>query len=224
VIGKPGDSYPTGAEFLDASGFEHCLNTGTWMHVYRRKLLLDNNLFQAPGRLHQDDEWWYRVFIKADKVEIAPFLYYNYRYQPKSVTHKPSPKTIYDRAENFKAACNFFNAGEYPPFLKKKLAMYFCRNFLHSPFLRRRYASKVNSLLPREDCRKALLSCLGTPEQFRSYCNVVRSARKTSLLFIPLMYLARTKWGFVPAEYILRFRDRVVTPSAKWILKKLKRK
>ncbi|MBS1370170.1 MAG: glycosyltransferase [Lentisphaeria bacterium] len=218
VAGTPGAHFPTGAAFLDASGFEHRWNTATWMNLYRRKLLMDNRLFQAPGRLHQDDEWVYRVFLKAGPTAVAPFLHYDYRFQPGSVTHVLSSKTIYDRAENFKSVCAFFDSGDYPPELKKKLAIYFCRNFLHVPFLRRRYSSKeIRQLLPREDCRKALLVCLGTREQFRSYCRVVLAARKTSRLFIPLMYLARKKWGFWLAEWSVRLLDGVLSPSCRWL-------
>lgn len=63
------------------------------MNLYRRELLRGNGLYQAPGRLHQDDEWTYRVFLKAGAVAVAPFRHYDYRIHAASVTHAPGPKT-----------------------------------------------------------------------------------------------------------------------------------
>jgi len=203
--GKPG-FYSSGAAFLEAVRIENGFHPASWMNLYRRTLLADRGLFQPDGRIHEDDEWAYRVFLKAGAVVAAPFCYYNYRIHPASVTYAPSSKTIFDRAENVKSICAFFAAGDYPPRLRRRLATYFCRSFLHAPFLTRTYPSWwVRELLPREDCRKALRECLGTPEQFRSYCRIVFAAKPTQWIFVPFMYLGRWKPLYPLCEYFCRF-------------------
>ena len=206
VQGTPGARFGSGVAFLESVDFADRWIPATWMNLYRRELLRGNGLYQAPGRLHQDDEWTYRVFLKAGAVAVAPFRHYNYRIHAASVTHAPGPKTMYDRAENVKSACRFFEAGEYPASFRRTLARHFCRHFLHAPFLLRNYSGKrLRRLVPREDCRRALLACLGTREQFRSYCRIVRAAGGAQLWFIPLMYLARKRGFFRLSEHFCRF-------------------
>lgn len=204
--GTPGARFGSGVAFLESVDFADRWIPATWMNLYRRELLRENGLYQASGRLHQDDEWTYRVFLKAGAVAVASFRHYDYRIHAASVTHAPGPKTMYDRAENVKSACRFFEAGSIRPRFRRTLARHFCRHFLHAPFLLRNYSGKqLRRLVPREDCRRALLACLGTREQFRSYCRIVRAAGGAQLWFIPLMYLARKRGFFRLSEYFCRF-------------------
>lgn len=205
VQGTPGARFGSGVAFLESVDFANCWIPATWMNLYRRELLRGNGLYQAPGRLHQDDEWTYRVFLKAGAVAVAPFRHYDYRIHAASVTHAPGPKTMYDRAENVKSACRFFEAGEYPASFRRTLARHFCRHFLHAPFLLRNYSGKrLRRLVPREDCRRALLACLGTRERSGSYCRIVRAAAARSSVH-PAVYLARKRGFFRLSEYFCRF-------------------
>lgn len=113
---------------------------------------------------------------------------------------------MYDRAENVKSAAGFSRRGSYPASFRRTLARHFCRHFLHAPFLLRNYSGKrLRRLVPREDCPPGALACLGTREQFRSYCRIVRAAGGAQLWFIPLMYLARKRGFFRLSEYFCRF-------------------
>ena len=117
VQGTPGARFGSGVAFLESVDFADRWIPATWMNLYRRELLHGNGLYQASGRLHQDDEWTYRVFLKAGAVAVAPFRHYDYRIHAASVTHAPGPKTMYDRAENVKSACRFFEADAGASFL-----------------------------------------------------------------------------------------------------------
>jgi len=201
---KPG-AFESGAALLEAARFDRKWNPASYLNVYRRALLADNRLFQPIGRLHQDSEWSYRVFLKAGPVMVVPFDFYNYRLHLSSVTHMSGSKTIYDQAENVKSVCAFFAAGDYPERIRPMLANYFCHDFFHAPFLLRKYSGKLTTeRLPREDCRLALVECIGTREQFRAYCRVVLAGRKSQWLFIPLMYLARWRLFYPLCEWICR--------------------
>lgn len=201
---RPG-SYESGAALLEAARFDLKWIPSSCLNVYRRALLADNRLFQVVGRLHQDTEWSYRVFLKAGPVQVVPFDFYNYRLHLSSVTHTIDPKTIHDRAENVKSVCAFFAAGDYPARIRPMLANYFCHDFLHAPFLMRKYSGKLTKeRLPREECRQALLECLGTREQFRSYCRIVLAAKKSQWPFIPLMYFARWRLLYPFCELVCR--------------------
>lgn len=218
--GRPGAFFETGIDFLNSIDFIHRWIPATWMNLYRHDLLRKNRLYQAAGRLHQDDEWTYRVFLKAGAVAVAPFQYYNYRLNSTSVTHGANSKSVYDRAENVNSICQFFESGDFPPSCRKMLAGYFCWQFLHGPFLQRKYTGTlVRNRLPREDCRLALCRCMGTREQFRSYCRIVLAAGGGWFLFIPLMFFARKKGFFWIAEYTFRIWFNRILPIVRRIWK-----
>lgn len=212
--GTPGASFDSGAAFLRSIDFIGYWIPATWMNLYRTDLLRSNRLYQAPGRLHQDDDWTYRVFLKAGRVLVAPFPHYMNRRNPNSVTHSLDLKTLHDRAENAKDACAFFRRGDFPQDFRKTLARYFCWNFFWPYFLARKYAGRgVGARLPRKECREALLASIGSREGFPAYCEVVRAAGGFYLAGIPLVALARVRMLFPVAEYAYRIWLNRILPA-----------
>lgn len=101
----------TGQEFLIAE-----LNTGScsmlaWLGLYRRKFLIDNNLFFKYGILHEDEQWTPRVLLLANKVKYINYAFYNYVIREDSITQKKNKKrnaadilnTCYELNEHYKS-------------------------------------------------------------------------------------------------------------------------
>ena len=58
-----------------------------WFHVFKRKYLIDHNLFFSPGLLHEDDELQMRLYFFAKEVRYIPFAHYIYSaMRPGSLT------------------------------------------------------------------------------------------------------------------------------------------
>ena len=56
-----------------------------WQRCYRRKFLLDNELWFREGLLHEDNQFTPRVCLKAQRVKVIPDVLYNYRVRPGSI-------------------------------------------------------------------------------------------------------------------------------------------
>lgn len=58
-----------------------------WFHIFKRKYLIDHNLFFSPGLLHEDDELQMRLYFYAKEVRYIPFAHYIYSaMRPGSLT------------------------------------------------------------------------------------------------------------------------------------------
>lgn len=72
-----------------------------WLNMYSTKFLLKNSLFFKAGRLHEDDEWTPRMFIKAKKVMYINFDFYHYIIRKNSITQsEKNDKHIEDMKKN----------------------------------------------------------------------------------------------------------------------------
>lgn len=56
-----------------------------WNKIYRRELLLENNLFFREGRYFEDIWWTPEVLCAAEKVISVPKVWYYYRSNPASI-------------------------------------------------------------------------------------------------------------------------------------------
>lgn len=59
-----------------------------WLNLYSSKLIKENKIFFKKGRLHEDEEWTPRIFIKAKKVKFIDSINYNYLIRENSITNK----------------------------------------------------------------------------------------------------------------------------------------
>lgn len=57
-----------------------------WLGVYKRELILDNNLFFQCGILHEDELWTPQAVLKAGTVYTSEYAYYHYLRRAGSIT------------------------------------------------------------------------------------------------------------------------------------------
>lgn len=62
-------------------------------NVYRRDLIVTNNLFYKEGISHEDEWWTPQVFFKAKSAVDAEFTFYYHRYRTGSITHSYEART-----------------------------------------------------------------------------------------------------------------------------------
>ncbi len=188
---------------------------GSPANVCRREFLRNKELFQVPGRRHQDCEWTPRVNFEAERVLYFPFSYYHYIKRPQSVTTRPIPKSMTDLTDNIISVLDFRDGHSIPPKLEKPLAdwfgekfnIYFSASYAHD------YAASLRKM-----------------ELHRLFRNDHNSKRIASLLLrggiskqilLPILFLANLPGGFAPAGLIFRrFYQPVLLP----ILRKIKGK
>ncbi len=191
VTGRPCHRDPgkifSGPAFLEKILREGTYAASTWRNIYRRNLLLENHLFQAPGRRHQDDEWTYRVIYAAGKVFVSGIVWYDYLKRADSVTTDHSEKSLSDVACNLRSAFEFWNGHSFPSGLAAELAG------LQFQILRRCYFSPSwAALYPRAGRRKAAAEALFTRSSFRAFCTMwpyVKNKDKLFSLTVPLFLI-----------------------------------
>lgn len=61
-------------------------------NLYKRRLLIDNNLYFKVGVLHEDELFTPLAFLKSKKITIYPEEFYNYRQRPKSIMSTKNDK------------------------------------------------------------------------------------------------------------------------------------
>lgn len=81
-------------EFLIKFRKSHCMYTAVWMNLYKRKLILDNNIRFKYGFLHED--FTPRVFLCANKISIYPENFYMYRIRAGSIIETRNIKKAQD--------------------------------------------------------------------------------------------------------------------------------
>lgn len=86
------DRILTGTEFLK----ETVVNCAAVITVYKREILLNNNLHFMEGIYHEDAEFTPRAYYFINRIGIKNYhLYYNY-LNPASITQTPNPKKGFD--------------------------------------------------------------------------------------------------------------------------------
>ncbi len=56
-----------------------------WDDIYRRKFLIENDIYFIPGRLHEDHMFTLNVFLKAERVKYFDLTFYNYVQRDNSI-------------------------------------------------------------------------------------------------------------------------------------------
>lgn len=59
--------------------------TAVWLGVYKKSLIIDNNLFFENGLIHEDEMWTLKIVLEAQKVEYINESLYNYRIRQNSI-------------------------------------------------------------------------------------------------------------------------------------------
>ena len=68
-----------------------------WSKTIRRKLLVENQLYFKPGLLGEDNEWYYHVVMKAEKLVLIDEPLYTYRRRQGSITTTTTRKNLTDQ-------------------------------------------------------------------------------------------------------------------------------
>lgn len=76
----------TGEEYLLTAFIAGKMPMAAWLNVYRRKFLEDNELQFKYGRLHEDEEFTPRAFLKAENVICTGIAFYHYIIRDNSIT------------------------------------------------------------------------------------------------------------------------------------------
>lgn len=94
--------YEGGEKFLEfvlsyRNKNQYIWHWNAWRNVYRRELLLENNLLFKKGILNEDAEWTPRVILKSHKFGLYKRPFYMYRLsRPNSIMNVISSKKIID--------------------------------------------------------------------------------------------------------------------------------
>ncbi|WP_066633812.1 glycosyltransferase [Desulfolucanica intricata] len=80
------NSVLSGSDYLKHELKHNCAKMAACLNLYRRKFLLENNLFFKIGLLHEDEQWTPRVFLAASKVLVSDNCFYNYVIREDSIT------------------------------------------------------------------------------------------------------------------------------------------
>ena len=59
-----------------------------WLKAVRSKVLLQNHLYFAVGKLHEDELWTPKLYFMADSVKYIDRCLYNYVQREGSITHQ----------------------------------------------------------------------------------------------------------------------------------------
>jgi len=57
-----------------------------WNKLFRREMLIDNQLFFMPGIIYEDILWTYQFYAKVSSIYILPNVTYVYEYNENSIT------------------------------------------------------------------------------------------------------------------------------------------
>ncbi len=76
----------TGTEFLKKELRQGTMYMASWLNLYNREFLINNNLFFKVGLLHEDELFTPIVFLKAKTVIATDIIFYNYIIREGSIT------------------------------------------------------------------------------------------------------------------------------------------
>lgn len=82
----------TNENFLISELKKRNLYAPVWLGVYKRELILDNNMYFECGILHEDELWTPQILLKADMIYTSDYAYYHYLRRRGSIT-KTGDKT-----------------------------------------------------------------------------------------------------------------------------------
>ena len=99
----------TGRELILKTGHSGAFHSFSWLHVCRRKFLLEHGLYQSPGLVLEDFEWSMRSRFFAEKAIYLAAPLYNYLRHDNSATTGRTARMLFDAIREF---------SRFVPFLK----------------------------------------------------------------------------------------------------------
>ncbi|MGV3073737.1 glycosyltransferase [Clostridium baratii] len=89
--------YINGKDFLKDALKNKFYKDMVWLNLYRRDLIIENNIYFLDKVYHEDFEWMIRIFEKAGKINFINQNFYMYRVSRNgSITNKKNIKNFLD--------------------------------------------------------------------------------------------------------------------------------
>ncbi|HHX70059.1 MAG TPA: glycosyltransferase [Gallicola sp.] len=92
-----------GLEYLKSELKNKTMHMAAVLCLYKRKFLIENDLFFEYGILHEDEEFTPRVFLKAKEVIATDIVFYNHMIREGSIT---TQKNLKRNAKSISIICN----------------------------------------------------------------------------------------------------------------------
>lgn len=89
---SPKNHVYTGEDFALEELKHRNLYAAACFGIYKREIIVDNNLFFKSGILHEDELWTPQVILNANKIYTSDYVYYHYLRRKGSIT-KSAVKT-----------------------------------------------------------------------------------------------------------------------------------
>lgn len=101
-----------------------------WNKIYKRELLLDNNIYFLDNSYWEDNLFSFQVFTKANMVSLATGVNYHYYQREMSITNTFSKKHIDDLIAAFKILKSYLEENSIYTKYRKEFCSYFDRAIL----------------------------------------------------------------------------------------------
>lgn len=140
----------SGADYLFESLKSKKTIMTVWKSIYRRKFLLENNLFFREGYNHEDEEWSPRVYLAAERVKSIDCIFYNYFIRESGIARQPAyfRKNCLDMISNcyeLKKLSADIEDEEFRTLFQNNIASLFLSAVYKGKLIDRKCYDKVNS-------------------------------------------------------------------------------
>ena len=126
--------------------------------IYKKKLIVDNNLFFEPGILHEDERWSPQLLLLSKKIYLSSKVVYHYIQRNNSIMHKK------DRTQNgidlintsiyLSSIVDLINDKKLKKYFKNRLTMLYLRGIYVGRLYRKNYKKYIDRLYPVKNARK----------------------------------------------------------------------
>lgn len=138
----------TGEEYLREELKHNTMFMAAWLNLYNREFLNKNNLEFKQNRLHEDEEFTPRAFLKAKNILSSDINFYNYIIREESITTNKDlsknaldiMKTCYELSEIY----NEISDVELKKFLNDSLVTKYLYAFQIGKLYKKKYNNFVN--------------------------------------------------------------------------------
>lgn len=111
-----------------SEGNNYMISPVVWNKVYRKSLILDNNISFLNNSYWEDDIFTFQTFMNASLISVVPKVYYHYFQREESITKHFSKKHIDDIIMSFKRLYFYIEKQNFLDFnIKNMFNCYFDR-------------------------------------------------------------------------------------------------
>lgn len=137
--------------------------------VYKKDLIIENDLYFASGILHEDERWSPQILLKSKKIYLSSINIYHYIQRAGSITHKKDKTKnglhLIETAEILLDKSNSIKNKKIKKMFKNKCAMLYMRGLTIGNLYRKEYKQNINRKIPLlntfflKDKIKSLIFC-----------------------------------------------------------------